>query len=654
MGILGINFLIIFVLIFNVILAYLNIKFLNNFLISNILVNLGNWCNIDLLNIKWLFQNNNIIALISSVVISISTIIHIYSIYYMGNDNNYLKFIMLLNIFTFFMLFLIFSSQLIIMLIGWESVGICSFLLINFWSVRQEANQSAIKAVLFNKIGDLGFIVVILISLYIINDTSLLNINFLIFNFSNIIFWNLNIIKIVGYCLLLAAFGKSAQFFFHLWLTDAMEGPTPVSGLIHSATMVIAGVFLIIRVFPIIKYSKELLLIIMLVGTITTLITSLIAIISFDIKRIIANSTASHIGLMFMSLGLGDLSISLFHLVTHAYFKAFGFLFAGYLIHLLLNEQDCRQISGFFNILPIISILEEYWCITMLNLPNLSSYYSKELFFNSYWSYSNLLIYSFIIFCSFLMCFLSFICSSLYIAYLLSWLSDQATIKKYILKNIKELNYIALFILIILALFSQLVGFILVNIFVNNYFFNTLTQSLYFFVADWSELKLLSALCGILIITCIADFISDIFFKKNYFKNLNNINKINNSYNKTIFILWFIFNKSLVYLFLLLTIFYLININNYYINWKNFNKIIVSFSLDNLLNFLFYNILNEAFLIFYSIDNYLVETSNHLFLFQKISYFSQKFVFNKYIIQINFNFILVITFLLFLNYYLWL
>jgi NADH-quinone oxidoreductase subunit L len=163
-----------------------------------------------------------------------------------------------------------------------------------------------------------------------------------------------------------------------------MEGPTPVSGLIHSATMVIAGVFLIIQTFNIIKLNPELLLLIMVLGTVTTLITSLVAATSFDIKRVIANSTASHIGLMFMSLGLGDLSISLFHLTTHAYFKAFGFLFAGFIIHLLHNEQDCRLMGGIFNLLPLVSILEEYWCITMLNLPNSSSYYSKELFFNSY------------------------------------------------------------------------------------------------------------------------------------------------------------------------------------------------------------------------------------------------------------------------------
>ena len=196
---------------------------------------------------------------------------------------------------------------------------------------------------LFNKIGDIGFIVAILLSLQLILDSDLTTLNNLIIYYNKLnILVSFNIIQILGYSLVLAAFGKSAQFFFHLWLTDAMEGPTPVSGLIHSATMVIAGVFLIIQMFPIINLSAELLLLIMLVGTVSTLITSLAATTSFDIKRVIANSTASHIGLMFMSLGLGDLSISLFHLTTHAYFKAFGFLLAGYLIHLLMNEQDCR------------------------------------------------------------------------------------------------------------------------------------------------------------------------------------------------------------------------------------------------------------------------------------------------------------------------
>ena len=302
------------------------------------------------------------------IVISISFLMHVYSIYYMDNDTSYQKFIMLLSLFTFFMLFLISSTQLVTILVGWEAVGVCSFLLINFWGVRQEANQSAIKAVLFNKIGDLGFILAILLSIQFIINSDLLMLNTLINYYGHItILQNWTLVKILGYSLLLASFGKSAQFFFHLWLTDAMEGPTPVSGLIHSATMVIAGVFLIIQVFPLINFSPELLLIIMFVGTATTLITSLVATTSFDIKRVIANSTASHIGLMFMSLGLGDLSISLFHLTTHAYFKAFGFLLAGYVIHLLSNEQDCRWMAGFFNLFPVLSILQEYWCITMLN-----------------------------------------------------------------------------------------------------------------------------------------------------------------------------------------------------------------------------------------------------------------------------------------------
>lgn len=610
-------------------------------------MSLGKWFSLYNIDIIWEFQNTLITSLLAFIVISISFLIHIYSMYYMDNDTSYHKFIMLLSLFTFFMLFLIFSSQLITILVGWEAVGICSFLLINFWGVRQEANQSAIKAVLYNKIGDLGFIFAILISLQILLETDLISLNNIITHYSTTILFikSFNISQLLGYALLLAAFGKSAQFFFHLWLTDAMEGPTPVSGLIHSATMVIAGVFLIIQTFPIINLSSELLLIIMLVGTVSTLITSLVATTSFDIKRIIANSTASHIGLMFMSLGLGDLSISLFHLTTHAYFKAFGFLMAGYLIHLLHNEQDCRWMAGIFNILPLVSILEEYWCITMLNLPNSSSYYSKELFFNSYWAYNQLYLTSFVIYISFFMCFLSFICSSLYVGYLLSWLGDKISIQKLQLKNIYESKWLPLGVLLVLALCSQLVGFSLFNLFFSQnafYIFNNL--SLFYFIADWSEFYLLYSSFAIISITIIIDTIEDY--------NYNNILlKLNN--NKIWFIIilvCLVYNNIQQYFYLFLSLVLILSVIYYKffiiksINFSYLIKRITSFSLDSLFNFSLYNSNSRGINIFSSIDNFLLETANHISFYKKISFYLQKYNFNKFILQININLMLVIIF----------
>lgn len=573
--------------------------------------------------------------------------------YYMDNDTSYFKFIMLLSLFTFFMLFLIFSSQLITILVGWEAVGICSFLLINFWGVRQEANQSAIKAVLFNKIGDVGFIFAILISLQLVLETDLIALNNLIVPYTNnFLFLNqFTSIQLLGYALLLAAFGKSAQFFFHLWLTDAMEGPTPVSGLIHSATMVIAGVFLIIQTFPIINLSSELLLIIMFVGTVSTLITSLVATTSFDIKRIIANSTASHIGLMFMSLGLGDLSISLFHLTTHAYFKAFGFLLAGYLIHLLSNEQDCRWMAGIFNLLPIVSLLEEYWCITMLNLPNSSSYYSKELFFNSYWAYNQLYLTSFIIYVSFFMCFLSFICSSLYVGYLLSWLGDKISIKKLSLAHIYENKWSPLSVLLILALCSQLVGFTLFNIFfTQNAFFIFNNLSLFYFIADWSELYLLYGSVAIIFITLIIDFIEDFNHK---IIQITNINIILIILGSLLYLL--LFYNTLPYFINVLNILIIgMFINKFSIN-TNLNytyliKRITSFSLDSLFNFSLYNSNIKGLNLFISIDNFLLETANHINLYKQISFYLQKSIFNKFLLQININLVLVIIFFIILSF----
>lgn len=650
LGVLGVNCLVIFLFLTSFFVIYYN--FITIFFSQQaVSLDIGAWFSSYNIDITWEFQNTLITSLLAFIVISISFLIHIYSMYYMDNDTSYIKFIMLLSLFTFFMLFLIFSSQLVTILVGWEAVGICSFLLINFWGVRQEANQSAIKAVLFNKIGDLGFIFAILVALQLTLETDLVSMNTLIIYYSkNLLFFkSLNIGQLLGYSLLLAAFGKSAQFFFHLWLTDAMEGPTPVSGLIHSATMVIAGVFLIIQTFPIINTSAELLLIIMFVGTVSTLITSLVATTSFDIKRIIANSTASHIGLMFMALGLGDLSISLFHLTTHAYFKAFGFLLAGYLIHLLGNEQDSRWMAGIFNILPIVSVLEEYWCITMLNLPNSSSYYSKELFFNSYWAYNQLYLTSFIIYVSFFMCFLSFICSTLYIAYLLSWLGDKVSIKKMQLKHVYESKWLPLSILLVLALCSQLVGFSLFNLFFNQnafYIFNNL--SLFYFIADWSEFYLLYSSFAIITISIIIDIIEDYNYNWDY--------KIINLpfFIGAILVYLTCFYSTLTYGFMLLLLYFLIK--GYYElfqynNNANFTTLIrrvTSFSLDSLFNFSLYNSNIKGLNIFVSIDNFLLETANHITFYKKVSFYLQKYTFNRFILQININLILIVLFLLFI------
>jgi NADH-quinone oxidoreductase subunit L len=482
------------------------------------------------------------------------------------------------------MILLILSPSLIVMLIGWESVGICSFLLINFWSQRQEAGQSALKAVLFNKIGDLGFLLILIITFFLFKDSSILLINI---NLSLLTFVELNsisLITILNYSILLAAFGKSAQFFFHLWLTDAMEGPTPVSGLIHSATMVIAGVFLCIQLFPLLKLTPVTLLIIMLVGTISALFTSLAAVASFDIKRIIANSTASHISLMFMALGLGDLSVSLFHLTTHAYFKAFGFLFAGYLIHIILNEQDCRKLGGVLGVFPIISILSEYWYITMLNLPNLSSYYSKELFFSTYWSKSHLIVMNWITLISFLLCFMSFLFSAAYVASLIIWLQDSVTFSKKYINELYEVNWLALIILVILALFSQVVGFLL-NILFNSQF-SLLDSSSFYFISDWNESSLLLSSFIIISFTLSIEFLDTI-------------------------------NPALIKV-----------------------KPSSSFFMDSLLNWSLYNSSWRGFNFFISLDNFIVETSSFINYYKQISYYLQSYLFNKFILQLYINFII--------------
>jgi NADH:ubiquinone oxidoreductase subunit 5 (subunit L)/multisubunit Na+/H+ antiporter MnhA subunit len=327
--------------------------------------------------------------------------------------------------------------------------------------------------------------------------------------------------------------------------------------------------------------------------------------------------------------------------------------------------------GGVFNLLPIISILEEYWCITMLNLPNSSSYYSKELFFNTYWAYNNIYISSSIIYFSFLMCFLSFICSSLYIGYLLSWFSDKVSIKKQNLFMLYESKWLPLIILIILAIFSQLLGFILYNIFLsNNSFFTFQETSLFFFLADWNEFYLLYSSIIIILITCLIDFFED---WNNYKFNISKILfKTTTNFFKqfiliiifTVFILFYT-NNYIIWVLGLITIIYLFNLlyihysTNYYTiifnlnnnQWFFFIKRITSFSLDSLFNFSLYSSLTKGLTLFYSIDNYLVETANHLQIYKRISYYLQSLTFNLFLIQININFILMIGTFIYINYY---
>jgi NADH-ubiquinone oxidoreductase chain 5 len=315
------------------------------------------------------FLVDNLSIEMGFVVLAISTCVILYSFDYLSNDPHIIRFVSYLFLFVFFMLLLIFSSNLLQYFIGWEGVGLVSFLLVNFWFTRLEANRSAAKAILFNRIGDMGFVVAIV----------LLFVNFGTLDF--IIINNLSLYPytdLVVLVIFLGAMGKSAQLGLHAWLPDAMEGPTPVSALLHSATMVTVGVFTLLRLSPIIINTTYAASIIAIIGSLTALIAAIIAIFQEDIKKIIAYSTCSQLGLMIGAIGMFNFTGSFFHLVTHAFFKALLFLTAGAVIHALANEQDIRKMGGLFSYLPFTALVTLIGTLGLIGFPFLSGFYSKE------------------------------------------------------------------------------------------------------------------------------------------------------------------------------------------------------------------------------------------------------------------------------------
>ena len=363
------------------------------YLIENIkykrtsLINIGEWLDTGIIKtkIEMILDKESIIMI--NLINLISLIVIIYSIFYMSTEIKRNKFLILLIIFSVSMSLLVLANNYLIMFIGWELVGIISFLLINFWNNSINNNKSAFKAFIFNKIGDIGYIIGIIISLNI-NNT--LNINNIIYYNNEEKIINEIIIEIMMILLLIAAIAKSAQIILHCWLGDAMSGPTPVSALLHAATMVTAGIFLLIRInslnvsSPLIEYGENNNIInkkiIIIIGLLTIIFTGLSAIYQKDIKKIIAYSTCSQIGYMFINNGLEYINkyASLFHLITHGFFKALLFLSSGIIIHKIFNEQDIRKYGSLLFKLPLTYMLFIIGTFTIIGFPFLSAYYSKE------------------------------------------------------------------------------------------------------------------------------------------------------------------------------------------------------------------------------------------------------------------------------------
>jgi NADH-quinone oxidoreductase subunit L len=361
-----------------------------------------NWITSGSLKLHWSIYVDSLTAVMLVVVNSVSALVHIYSIGYMSHDPHKPRFMSYLSLFTFMMLSLITADNFLQLFFGWEGVGLASYLLIGFWFKKESANNASMKAFIVNRVGDLG----LLIAMFLIFKT------FGTLNFSEVFSQaadqSKNSIKIFGaeynlittICvfLFIGAMGKSAQIFLHTWLPDAMEGPTPVSALIHAATMVTAGVFLVARCSPLFEYSQYALNLVAFVGATTAIFAASIAIVQTDIKRIIAYSTCSQLGYMFFAAGMGAYNVAIFHLFTHAFFKALLFLGAGSVIHAFHDEQNIEKMGGVWKKIPLTYALMLIGTLALTGFPLLAGFYSKDAIIESaYFSKSLFAGYAFVI-----------------------------------------------------------------------------------------------------------------------------------------------------------------------------------------------------------------------------------------------------------------
>ena len=355
------------------ILAFFEVG-LNNIPVS---IHLYRWIDSESLNVSWGFNFDSLTVSMLIPVLIISSLVHIYSIGYMSHDPHNQRFFSYLSLFTFMMVILVTANNFLLMFVGWEGVGICSYLLVSFWFTRIAANQSSLSAFLTNRVGDcfltIGMFAVLL---------SFGNIDYSTV-FSLAPFMSEDVVTIVGICLLIGAMAKSSQIGLHVWLPMAMEGPTPVSALIHAATMVTAGVYLLMRSSPLIEYSSTVLLLCLWVGAITTVFSSLIGLFQQDIKKVIAYSTMSQLGMMVIAVGLSSYNVALFHLVNHAFYKALLFLGAGAVIHAVADNQDFRKYGGLRPFLPLTYSVMLIASLSLVAFPFMTGFYSKDFILES-------------------------------------------------------------------------------------------------------------------------------------------------------------------------------------------------------------------------------------------------------------------------------
>jgi NADH-quinone oxidoreductase subunit L len=366
-------------------------------------ITLFNWISVGDMNIPFAFLIDHLSLTMMLIITGVGTLIHIYSIGYMHGDNRVNSFFAQMNLFTFSMLLLVMGANYLILFIGWEGVGLCSYLLIGFWFKKPAYNYAARKAFVMNRIGDLGFILGIILLFFTFHSVSFSE----IFTQASVLQIGTPVITAITLFLLVGAVGKSAQIPLFTWLPDAMAGPTPVSALIHAATMVTAGIYVIARSSILYNLSPFTLNVIIVLGLGTAIFAAIIGLKQNDIKKVLAYSTVSQLGYMFLALGLGAYSTAIFHVTTHAFFKALLFLGAGSIIHALSGEQDIRKMGGLRNKMPVT-----YWTflaatLAISGIPPFSGFFSKDMILEKAFEH-NLIIYILALFGALLTCFYMF------------------------------------------------------------------------------------------------------------------------------------------------------------------------------------------------------------------------------------------------------
>ena len=448
---------------------YINIEtFKGNFIVYN-------WINFAQINLNFSIFLDPLTAIMFCVVTIVSSVVHMFSIGYMHEDKLRARFFCYLSLFTFAMLVLVSADNFIQLFLGWEGVGLCSYLLVGYYFHKPSANNAAIKAFLVNRVGDFGYLIAIALIYKYFNSLNFQEVfsNTSAIEKKNLLFlgFEFNLITCICMFLFMAAVGKSAQIGLHVWLPDAMEGPTPVSALIHAATMVTAGVFLVVRCSPIFEYSQFTLNVITYVGLITSLFAASVALLQNDIKKVIAYSTCSQLGYMFFACGISAYSLAMFHLVTHAFFKALLFLGAGCVIHCLHHEQDCNKMGGLYKKLPVTFAFIIIGSIALMGIPPFAGYFSKDLILEyalSIHSFNGTNIY--VLGC--LGAFLTSVYSTrlIYLTFL-----NKTNIKTDTFNKIKEPGFTMLFPLFILSIGAIAGGYLFYDIVENNAFwFNSI------------------------------------------------------------------------------------------------------------------------------------------------------------------------------------